>query len=101
MSSVFGTKFIITNTARQVLNPKILGGGPWMHLATVSRGFRFYMAFTKVDDPTKTYIEIVDEHDPNIFKRIESESEWQDVYAFVRDAGLLSMENFHYVKNKA
>jgi hypothetical protein len=100
MPEVFGTKFIITNTARQVLNPKIFGGGPWTHLATVVRGFRTYMAFTKVNDPTKTYIEIVDEHSPGVFIRIEDDEEWRDVYMFMKTAGLFSMENFHYVKSK-
>lgn len=100
MSGVFGTKFIITNSARQILNPKIFRGGPWMHLATVVRGFRTYMAFSKANDPSKTYVEIVDEHSPGVFIRIDDDEEWRDVYMFMKNAGLLSMENFNYAKNQ-
>ena len=89
MSNAFGTKFIIVNDIQQHLPAKIFGGGPWLHLATVARGFKEYCCFKHV--PTdKVYIEEVDPSLPTLFKQIKDVSEWNDLYAFLQERGILA-----------
>lgn len=99
MSKAFGTEFVIVNDIVQLLDPEVFGGGPWLHLATVRRGMREYMAFKHVDnahDPQRNphgapvYIEIVDPHTIALNK-IEDDAEWYDVAKFLQDAKLLEM----------
>jgi hypothetical protein len=99
MSKAFGHEFIVVNDIVQRLDPTVFEGGPWLHLATVKRGFREYMAFRKVDqvhDPVRdlkgdeVWVEIVDPHTSDL-RRIEDDNEWDDVVAFLRDAMLLEM----------
>ena len=89
--SSFGSEFIIINDVMQPLLPKVFGPG-WIHLATVKRGFREYVAFKKATSD-KVWIEIVDIHDRNVFKQIEDENEWLELALFLHDARLLEVGN--------
>lgn len=90
MSNAFGINFVIVNDTQQVLNPKIFLGGPWIHLATIVRGFKEYMAFSH-KDTNEMYIEEADPKEPGLFKRINDDKEWADLYRFLEDAGILSI----------
>lgn len=88
MINAFGTEFIVVNDIRQRLNPKIFGGGPWIHLATVIRGLKEYLCFKHDSPEGGTYIE---EFDSSIgrFKQIKDQNEWNDLYQFLWRKGLL------------
>ncbi len=94
MTHPFGTDFIVINDVRQLLNPKIFAGGPWLHLATVRRGFKEYVAFVHAHRRDKAYIEQIDVHSETVFVRIEDDAEWQDLYNFLRDRGYLALTEF-------
>lgn len=87
--SAFGFNFVLVNDVQQMLDPKIVGPG-WVHLATVKRGLKEYCAFKHVNH-RDTYIEEVDIHHPGIFKKIEDDAEWADVYRFLMDRGCLTI----------
>ena len=94
MSNTFGTKFLIVNDIQQMLPPKIFGGGPWLHIATIVRGFKEYCCFKHM--PTdKIYIEEVDSSSPTLFKQIKDKNEWNDLYGFLQQKGILA-----FVKGK-
>ena len=96
MSNSFGTDFILINDVRQPLNTKVFGPN-WIHIATIKRGFDEFVCFAnKIND--KCYIEKIDIHDKNIFKRIEEDSLWVDLVLFLRDRGLLRREEFKTFK---
>jgi len=88
MAEVFGTKFIIVNDVRQFLPPNIFGGGPWLHRATVVRGLKEYCCFEH-SPSGKIYIEEADPSSPVLFKRIEDQNEWEELYQFLLNAGIL------------
>tara|TARA_Y100001938_G_C8072914_1_gene424235 strand:- start:1466 stop:1786 length:321 start_codon:yes stop_codon:yes gene_type:complete len=89
MSNVFGTKFILVNKVQQQLPPKLFGGGPWLHLATVVRGFQEYCCFKHVPSG-KIYIEYVDPTLPTLFKVISDDNEFNDLRDFLVEQGVLS-----------
>lgn len=89
MSSAFGTKFIIVNDIQQVLPQKIFGGGPWLHIATVVRGFKEYCCFKHIPSD-KVYIEEVDPHSPTLFKQIKDMNEWNDLRQHLEQKGILA-----------
>ena len=90
MSKAFGTKFILINDVQQILDPRTFGGGPWLHLASVVRGFKEYMCFKHT--PTDTiYIEELDASSPHLFKKIKDEAEFRDLEAFLKSLGILSI----------
>tara|TARA_Y100001963_G_C6747110_1_gene432182 strand:- start:24 stop:326 length:303 start_codon:yes stop_codon:yes gene_type:complete len=89
MSKAFGTKFIILNDTQQILNSRVFGGGPWLHIATVVRGLKEYMCF-KHTPTDKVYIEEIDGKSPNLFKQISSQSEFDDIKNFLLEKGLLT-----------
>jgi len=89
MSNAFGTKFILVNDIQQPLPKEIFGGGPWLHIATVVRGFKEYCCIKHV--PTnKIYIEEVDPTSQTLFKHIADQSEWSDLYGFLQQKGILA-----------
>ncbi len=99
MGKAFGFNFEIINDTQQVLDPAVFQGGPWLHLATVKSGMREYMAFRKVDlrpDNTarfkgdEVWVEILDPHEVAL-RKIEDDSEWEDVTSFLKEAGLLEI----------
>jgi len=87
----FGTKFILVNKVQQLMDPKVFTGGPWVHHATVARGFKEYVAFRHLET-NALYIEEIDAATPTLFKKIEDDSEWLELARFLAAAGLLSME---------
>ena len=90
MAEAFGTKFIVVNDVQQTLNPKIFGGGPWLHLVSFVRGLKEYMCFKHV--PTdQIYIEQVDPTSQTLFKKIDSQAEFEDAQDFVRQLGHLDL----------
>lgn len=89
----FGTDFMVINDVRQTLDPKIFAGGPWTHLATVKWGFREFVCFKPVFGQ-KAYIEEIDIHTQGVFKRIEDDQLWADLYMFLVDRGYLLLDNF-------
>ena len=90
MAEAFGTKFIIVNDVQQTLNPKIFGGGPWLHLVSFVRGLKEYMCFKHI--PTdQIYIEQVDPTSSTLFKKIDSQAEFEDAQDFVRQLGHLDL----------
>lgn len=98
----FGTEFIVISDVIQQLDTKVFKGGPWTHLATIKRGFKEYMAFTK-KGTTKVWVEEIDERDPNLLKVIEDENEWNDIIMFLQDAKILEVgmrKELHIATNK-
>ena len=96
--------FLIINDVQQYLNPRIFGGGPWVHLATVKTPIRNiggqivpekeYVCF-KHKKNSKVYIEELDVTSPSIFKKIEDSNLWQDLCEFLTQKGILA-----FVTNK-
>jgi hypothetical protein len=97
MSKAFGTKFILVNDIQQILPPTLFGGGPWLHLATVVRGFKEYCCF-KNQTTHKVYIEEVDPSSKYLFKRIEDESEFQDLRRFLEQKAILAVATGKEIK---
>jgi hypothetical protein len=94
MSQSFGTDFILVSEVRQELDPKVFQGGPWIHLATVKRGFKEYVAFTHKFRQRGAYIEEIDIHEPGVFKRIEDNQLYADLWHFLDDRGCLRRDKF-------
>jgi len=90
MSKSFGTNFILVNDIRQQFPPGIFQGGPWLHLATVVRGFKEYCCFQHMPS-TKVYIEEIDSSCPTLFKEIKDENEFQDLRRFLEQKAILTI----------
>ena len=88
MSKAFGHDFILVNDVRQLLPMDKFSGGPWVHLATVKRGLKEYMAFNKLGG-RQAFIEEVDPKEPGLLKKIEDDAEWADLYRFLTERGCL------------
>ncbi len=86
------TEFVVVNDVRQPLltlsNTKT--GKPYIHLATVRRGFREYMAYCD-EDANKAWIEIVDPKETYLLKRIADDNEFADIEAFLHSKALLEI----------
>lgn len=95
MKKAFGTDFVLVSDIRQLLPIHIFLNGPWIHLATVKRGLKEYMAFNKMGTRI-TYIEEVDNTHPGLLKKIDDEAEWQDVYKFLLEKGCLIIAGVDY-----
>lgn len=90
MSKAFGHDFVIVSDVRQMLPANKFLGGPWVHLATVTRGLKEYVAFQKLNS-IDVYIEEVDPTDPNLFKQIVDDTEYSDLYYFLLTRGCLAI----------
>jgi hypothetical protein len=86
----FSTKFILVNDIQQGLDPRIFGGGPWVHLATIVRGFKEYMCF-KHSKTDKVYIEEILPSEKGLLKQIEDTNEFTDLQAFLNIHGILDL----------
>lgn len=86
MSKAFGHDFVLVNDVRQLLPVGTFTGGPWVHLATVKRGFKEYMAFNKLGG-RQAFIEEVDPKEPGLLKKITDDAEWADIYRFLTEQG--------------
>jgi hypothetical protein len=92
-------EFLIVNDVMQVLPPAKFGGGPWIHLATVTvpprniggKGYpaREFICF-KHQTKHKTYIEEVDLTSPGIIKRIQDDQLWKELAEFLTNKGILA-----------
>lgn len=104
-------EMIVVNDVQQYLDSKIFKNGPWLHLATVMTPVanvggkvipqREYVCFKHIPSD-KVYIELLDLSSPTVFKKIESESMFNDIKNFLQDKGLLSIgvgEEFKFAKN--
>ena len=89
MANSFGTKFIIVNDIQQPLPTKIFGGGPWLHIVTVVRGFKEYCCIKHIPSD-KVYIEQVDPTSPTLFTYIKDQNEWNDLRMFLEQRGILA-----------
>lgn len=80
--------FIIINDIRQIMDKK-LPHGPWIHHATIKRGFKEYIVF-RHQGTGKVYLEEVEQQRATlVLKQIEDQNEWDDLYSFCLNAGLL------------
>ena len=90
----FGTKFILVSDVRLTLPKSVFGGGPWEVLGVAQRGFKEYAAFRAVTSDT-VYIEEVDGKDPQLFKKIEDDELWKDLFYFFQAAGCFLVDGVH------
>lgn len=92
-------EFLIVNDVQQILPPAKFGGGPWIHLATVTipprniggKGYaaREFICFKhKINH--KTYIEEVDLTSPGIIKKIKDDNLWKELAEFLTNKGILA-----------
>ena len=84
--------FKITSNVRIQLPQHIFGGGPWTHLATITRGLREYVVLLKQpslqDAEPKIYLEEISA--TGQFHHIDDESLWRDLVYFATQKGLTS-----------
>lgn len=80
MAKAFGHDFVLVNDIRQEF--KDSNGITWIHLATVKRGLKEYVAF-KLPQDQRIYIEEADIKEPGLFKFIDDENEFNDLYQFL------------------
>ena len=99
MSKAFGTEFTIVRDVIQALDPKVFQGGPWIHLATITRGFKEYMAF-KHKTSRNVWVEEVDSTTPGLLKKITDDNEWDDIISFLTAGRLLEVGNRREMKFK-
>lgn len=84
--------FIIVNDIRQTMDLQ-LPYGPWVHHATIKRGFKEYIVFRQKSSG-KIYLEEVEQQRATlVLKQIEDQNEWNDLYSFCMNAGLLLVMN--------
>ena len=80
--NAFGTKFMLVNKVRQFLPSPPFQYQRFLHLATIVRGLKEYCAFADIES-NSIYIEEVDARAANLFVKIQSDSEWRDLYGFL------------------
>lgn len=84
--------FKVASKARINLPEETFGGGPWVHLATITRGLREYVVLLKqpsVTDPEpKIYLEEISA--TGQFHYIEDEELWRDLLYYATQKGLTS-----------
>lgn len=84
--------FVILNDIRQPIDTKV-PGGPWVHHATVRRGFKEYIIFRSIKT-NKVFLEEVEQHMATLkLNQIADDAEWNDLYFFALGAGLLDIVN--------
>ncbi len=90
MSKAFGTEFYLINKVYQPLTVfnKTPTGKYYVHLATVGRGLKQYMAYLD-RDTNDIWIEEVLSSGLDVLKKIENDNEWTDVYCYLNEAKLL------------
>ena len=84
--------FKVASSVRVQLPEHIFGGGPWTHLATITRGLREYVVLLKQaslqDSEPKIYLEEISA--TGQFHHIDDESLWRDLVYFATQKGLTS-----------
>ena len=89
MKKAFGHKFLVVSDVVQWMDTKKYLGGPWIHLATVKRGLKEYVAFRHAHS-NKVYLEEIGTIS-GALTQIESDSEWMDLFGFLSEARLLEL----------
>lgn len=81
---------MVVNAIRQPLTTlsKTKSGRPYIHLATVKRGLKEYMAYVD-EKQNRVWIEELDPSEPFLLKQIADDHEWADVRDFMFASGLL------------
>lgn len=78
--------FKLISKVRINLPETLFKGGPWVHLATVTRGLREYVCL--LHGPTQeVYVEEITA--TGNFNKIEDESLWQDLVKFLVSKGVV------------
>lgn len=84
--------FKVASNVRVQLPQSVFGGGPWTHLATITRGLREYVVLLKqpsLESPEpKIYLEEISA--TGQFHHIDDESLWRDLVYFATQKGLTS-----------
>tara|TARA_B100001059_G_C17387324_1_gene357351 strand:+ start:214 stop:519 length:306 start_codon:yes stop_codon:yes gene_type:complete len=84
--------FKVASNVRIQLPQHTFGGGPWVHLATITRGLREYVVLLKQsslqDSEPRIYLEEISA--TGQFHHIEDESLWRDLVYFATQKGLTS-----------
>lgn len=71
--------------------PANFPNGPWIHHATIKRGFKEYIVF-RHGPSGKIYLEEVEQQRATlVLKQVEDLNEWKDLYNFALAAGLLQV----------
>lgn len=86
MAASFGTNFTVINDVQQLFRQDIVCGGPFLHLVTIKRGLKEYVAFLD-QSSNQAYIEEVDITEPGVFKQITDDILWYDLYWFIQSKG--------------
>jgi len=81
-------EFKIASRTRINLPQDKFMNGPWVHLATVTRGLREYVILLKNDGSSKIYLEEITP--TGLFKQIEDEELWKDLLSYSTSKGLTS-----------
>ena len=91
--------FLLINDIQQILNTKVFGGGPWMHLATISlpikmvgnlvKPYREYLCIKNLKT-NNIYIEELDLTYPGILKKIKDDSLFNELAQYLTAKGVLS-----------
>ncbi len=85
--------FAMLNDIRQPMQFGTLriAGGPFEHMASVKRNFnrgsKEYCCFRDLSSG-HVYLEEVDLHDGQLFKKIEDDKEWADLYRYLQEYGV-------------
>jgi hypothetical protein len=95
MGKAFGIDFVVVSDVRGRMDPFVFKGGPWVHLATVVRGFRTYLC-VKHSKTQKVYVEEFDEQ-TGTFHELP-DPEWKDLVEFLTRKGILSYAVGHEYK---
>lgn len=79
-------EFTLVSKTRINLPADLFKGGPWIHLATATRGFKEYVCL--LHEPTQeVYVEEIST--TGHFSKIEDESLWQDLVKFLVSKGVV------------
>ena len=83
--------FKIISKKNFLMDPEKVKGGTFIHLCSVSRRNKLYIAYRKVDSH-KCWIEEFSENYPGYFKEIEDDNEFHDIAHFMLENKLLKFE---------
>lgn len=83
--------FKLVNDREFPMDPRIFAGGPWIHMATIMRRNREYCMFRHARTGT-VYLEILDAQHPGLFRKIEDDAEWADLWRFIDQRNLFAID---------
>jgi hypothetical protein len=91
--------FQLINRTEFAMSASVFAGGPWIHLATVRRREKEYCAI-RHGSTGKVYLERIDNNTPGLFMKIESDAEWADLYRFLDENRIFSIDKPETVLGK-